>query len=83
MDLATDPTLSEDAHFVLSVPWPASKADVLHYIGIADGVGSWRGLGVDPRYIHSTVQHDSILYVLRFTLHLRYRASAHACVCAL
>jgi hypothetical protein len=49
MDLATDPTLSEDAHFVLSVPWPASKADVLHYIGIADGVGSWRGLGVDPR----------------------------------
>lgn len=47
--MADDPTLSEDAHFVLDVPWPTSTTDTVNYVGLADGVGSWRRVGVDPR----------------------------------
>lgn len=51
-DLATDPDLSEDAHFVAEVELPGesgSSAQKLLYMGVADGVGSWREYGVDPR----------------------------------
>lgn len=49
LEFAEDPTLSEDAHFVLDISWPTATTDTVHYVGIADGVGSWRRVGVDPR----------------------------------
>lgn len=51
-DLATDPSLSEDAHFVKSVELLGESGNNLQkllYMGVADGVGSWREYGVDPR----------------------------------
>jgi protein phosphatase PTC7 len=51
-NLATDPDLSEDAYFVTNVMLPdmngKDKREFL-YLGIADGVGSWREYDVDPR----------------------------------
>mmetsp|Transcript_25616 Transcript_25616/g.82959 ORF Transcript_25616/g.82959 Transcript_25616/m.82959 type:complete len:705 (-) Transcript_25616:209-2323(-) len=41
--LATDPELSEDAFFV------TESRSGAQYVGVFDGVGSWRKLGVDPR----------------------------------
>lgn len=49
LEVADDPTLSEDAHFVLDVAWPTETTDTVNYVGLADGVGSWRRVGVDPR----------------------------------
>lgn len=34
---------------MLDVPWPTSTTDTVNYVGLADGVGSWRRVGVDPR----------------------------------
>ncbi|KAK1734847.1 protein-serine/threonine phosphatase, PP2C family [Skeletonema marinoi] len=51
-DLATDPSLSEDAHFVSTVEMldeSGTNMQKLLYMGVADGVGSWREYGVDPR----------------------------------
>jgi protein phosphatase PTC7 len=51
-DLSTDPTLSEDSCFVTNVKLPDGKKKTLRdftYMGVADGVGSWREYGVDPR----------------------------------
>jgi len=51
-DLATDLTLSEDAHFSIRVNLEDETDHVLRdvtYFGVADGVGSWRQYGVDPR----------------------------------
>ena len=51
-DLATDPELSEDAHFVSEVQLlgeSGKSMQKLLYMGVADGVGSWREYGVDPR----------------------------------
>lgn len=51
-DLATDPDLSEDAHFVSTVELldeSGTNMQELLYMGVADGVGSWREYGVDPR----------------------------------
>lgn len=51
-DLATDKTLSEDAHFSIRVNLEDETDQVLRdvtYFGVADGVGSWRQYGVDPR----------------------------------
>lgn len=51
-DLATDPSLSEDAHFVTTVELldeSGTNMQKLLYMGVADGVGSWREYGVDPR----------------------------------
>jgi protein phosphatase PTC7 len=55
-DIATDPDLSEDAYFVSEVNHHSlgesvGSNNVQHYsyIGVADGVGSWREYGVDPR----------------------------------
>lgn len=51
-DLSMDPEWSEDAYFVTAVQMKDKKgdgeSDVL-YLGVADGVGSWREYGVDPR----------------------------------
>ena len=51
-DLATDPNLSEDAHFVKEVELLGESGTALQkllYMGVGDGVGSWREYGVDPR----------------------------------
>lgn len=51
-DLSTNPELSEDAHFIKTVNLPDDKYDEIRemtYCGVADGVGSWREFGVDPR----------------------------------
>jgi protein phosphatase PTC7 len=48
----SDPDLSEDAHFVVKVKLPDEKDKAMRpftYLGVADGVGSWREYGVDPR----------------------------------
>ena len=50
--MATDPELSEDAHFVSEVQLlgeSGKSMQKLLYMGVADGVGSWREYGVDPR----------------------------------
>eukprot|EP00560_Eucampia_antarctica_P006673 CAMPEP_0197823492 /NCGR_PEP_ID=MMETSP1437-20131217/841_1 /TAXON_ID=49252 ORGANISM="Eucampia antarctica, Strain CCMP1452" /NCGR_SAMPLE_ID=MMETSP1437 /ASSEMBLY_ACC=CAM_ASM_001096 /LENGTH=670 /DNA_ID=CAMNT_0043422699 /DNA_START=51 /DNA_END=2063 /DNA_ORIENTATION=- len=51
-EVADDPDLSEDAYFVANVELPdengKGKRNVL-YAGVADGVGSWREFGVDPK----------------------------------
>jgi protein phosphatase PTC7 len=44
-DYSTDVTLSEDSSFV----YKCSPASGITYAGVADGVGSWRQYGVDPR----------------------------------
>jgi protein phosphatase PTC7 len=46
-----DPTPIEDAHFVNHIWWPGigQGGQVMTYIGVADGVGSWHEFGVDPR----------------------------------
>jgi protein phosphatase PTC7 len=51
-DFAAHPDLSEDAHFVSVVRLPDDKGEKMQeatYLGVADGVGSWREYGVDPR----------------------------------
>jgi len=51
-DLATDLSLSEDAHFSIRVNLEDETDEILRdvtYFGVADGVGSWRQYGVDPR----------------------------------
>lgn len=51
-EVAQDLDLSEDSHFIARVKLAdetgAEKRDVI-YAGVADGVGSWREYGVDPR----------------------------------
>jgi len=61
-DLTTDPDMSEDAYFVMETEMVdnnegsgsededvvVTKRPVV-YMGVADGVGSWREYGVDPR----------------------------------
>eukprot|EP01041_Mallomonas_annulata_P009951 gene9951-20687_t len=59
-ELATDVTLCEDAHFAISVRsrGVGSNPGTQVYACVADGVGSWRQYGVDPRlYAHTLVQH--------------------------
>jgi protein phosphatase PTC7 len=49
---ASDPNLSEDALFYTTVTLPDTKEGDLRqftYLGVADGVGSWREYNVDPR----------------------------------
>lgn len=44
--------MSEDAYFVKTVSLPDEKYDEIRdmtYLGVADGVGSWREFDVDPR----------------------------------
>lgn len=49
LEVAEDASLSEDAHFMLDMAWATPTTDTVQYVGLADGVGSWRKVGVDPR----------------------------------
>eukprot|EP00543_Licmophora_paradoxa_P004546 CAMPEP_0202447936 /NCGR_PEP_ID=MMETSP1360-20130828/6714_1 /ASSEMBLY_ACC=CAM_ASM_000848 /TAXON_ID=515479 /ORGANISM="Licmophora paradoxa, Strain CCMP2313" /LENGTH=483 /DNA_ID=CAMNT_0049065255 /DNA_START=285 /DNA_END=1736 /DNA_ORIENTATION=+ len=52
LEFSTNSDLSEDAHFVTTVHLPDEKTKKMRdvtYVGIADGVGSWREYDVDPR----------------------------------
>ena len=47
-----DPELSEDAHFMTRVNLEDAKSHTLRdvtYFGVADGVGSWRQYGINPK----------------------------------
>lgn len=59
-EYASDPELSEDAHFVARVKLPDGNDQTLRslvYLGVADGVGSWREYDVDPReFSHRLMQ---------------------------
>mmetsp|Transcript_13818 Transcript_13818/g.15344 ORF Transcript_13818/g.15344 Transcript_13818/m.15344 type:complete len:619 (-) Transcript_13818:355-2211(-) len=62
-ELNIDPEWSEDAYFVTAVNMKDEKnereRDVI-YLGVADGVGSWREYGVDPRiFSHSLMEECS------------------------
>lgn len=50
---STDPDLSEDSHFMTEIKFSDEKDEMLlrqySYMGVADGVGSWREYGVDVR----------------------------------
>lgn len=49
LDLCTDLSYCEDAHFTIRVAGiPATEPSQV-YLCVADGVGSWRQYGVDPR----------------------------------
>lgn len=51
-EYASDLGLSEDAFFATTVKFPDEKDQSIRdfvYLGVADGVGSWREYGVDPR----------------------------------
>lgn len=57
-DFAVDAELSEDAHFVKEIELndeSNTKIQKLLYMGVADGVGSWREYGVDPRDFSHTL----------------------------
>jgi serine/threonine protein phosphatase PrpC len=59
-ELSDNAELSEDAYFVSTVKLPDEKGsnsrDVT-YLGVADGVGSWREYGVDPRlFSHKLIE---------------------------
>ena len=60
-ELCSDDDLCEDAHFVVSVKVPSKKGTEVAeqtYLCVADGVGSWRQYGVDPReYSHRLVDN--------------------------
>jgi len=58
-ELCIDTSLSEDAHLCLSVPGAAegTESGEQVYMVVADGVGSWRQYGIDPRqFAHKLVQ---------------------------
>ena len=60
-DFATDTKLSEDAHFIREIYSPGeNKATSLEitYMGVADGVGSWREYGVDPRQFATKLMEE-------------------------
>eukprot|EP00607_Mallomonas_marina_P006683 CAMPEP_0182437756 /NCGR_PEP_ID=MMETSP1167-20130531/85259_1 /TAXON_ID=2988 /ORGANISM="Mallomonas Sp, Strain CCMP3275" /LENGTH=448 /DNA_ID=CAMNT_0024630787 /DNA_START=507 /DNA_END=1853 /DNA_ORIENTATION=+ len=55
-DLNNDVELCEDAHFAVEVRGRCGVAPQI-YVCVADGVGSWRQYGVDPRlYSHTLVE---------------------------
>lgn len=65
-DLCMDPELSEDSHFTVNVKGQevrgakgSSVTEHTHtYLCVADGVGSWRQYGVDPRlFAHKLVEN--------------------------
>lgn len=65
-ETSTNCDLSEDAYFVkkMSLSYgPDSNSRDIIYAGVADGVGSWREYGVDPReFSHALMQEcDNIL----------------------
>lgn len=60
-EYSSNPALSEDAYFHTTVKLPDEKDKVLReftYLGVADGVGSWREYGVDPREFAHRLMHE-------------------------
>lgn len=53
-DYPTDPELSEDSHFQVTL----SSQPCTVYMGVADGVGSWREYGVDPRIFSNRLMRE-------------------------
>ncbi len=64
LELAVNPTLSEDSHFALSLTWPSVHSDTLELVGLADGVGSWRKFNVDPREFSRRLMHWAQAHIL-------------------
>lgn len=59
---------SEDAHFVLNVHLPDEKHNEIKrftYMGVADGVGSWREYGVDPRLFSRRLMEECQAYLVQ------------------
>ena len=58
--MSTDSDLSEDAHFVTNVNLLDDNGNLQNmlYMGVADGVGSWREYGVDPREFSHKLMAD-------------------------
>lgn len=60
-EVSTNVELSEDAHFIANVKLPDETGqecrDVI-YAGVADGVGSWREYGVDPRDFSKSLMQE-------------------------
>ena len=64
-ELSEDLSLCEDAHFALKMKSASTTAMSSSYIYlcVADGVGSWRQFGIDPRaFSHRYL--DTILYLV-------------------
>ena len=59
-ELTNDISLSEDAYFVITSP----SSDGMVYAGVADGVGSWREYGVDPREFSRALMEESESIIL-------------------
>jgi len=60
-DESLDPELSEDASFITRVSLPdetGKETRNVVYAGVADGVGSWREYGVDPREFSHTLMRE-------------------------
>lgn len=58
---ATNVELSEDAHFAVKVRLPdecGKERREATYAGVADGVGSWREYGVDPREFSRSLMRE-------------------------
>jgi protein phosphatase PTC7 len=66
-DLCTDITFSEDSSFTLNVKGQAViGADGEHthtYLCVADGVGSWRQYGIDPRQFAHTLVKNTLAVI--------------------
>ena len=59
-ELPNDPEWSEDAYFVSTVLLPDDKETrEFTYVGVADGVGSWREYGVDPRLFSRRLMEEA------------------------
>jgi len=60
-EVTQDLALSEDAHFIAHARLPdetgEERRDVT-YVGVADGVGSWREYGVDPREFSRSLMRE-------------------------
>lgn len=56
-----DPDLSEDASFTTTVTLPVSKGGApqpFTFLGVADGVGSWREYDIDPREFSRSLMEE-------------------------
>lgn len=67
IEYSNDASLSEDAYFIATVNLPDEKEKIMRpftYLGVADGVGSWREYGVDPReFSHRLMgECENVLY---------------------
>lgn len=68
-ELASDMSVSEDAYFAGSVPWPTKAGARQDILAVADGVGAWREFGVDPRQYAKTLIDNVQKYVTTLVPH--------------